>query len=47
MNTVDLELLKRITEYGGGTGFNAEHPAAKRFWRVLEGFTQAQLAGYL
>lgn len=41
---VDIEVLKRITKY---KNFNVDHPAAKRFWRVLETFNQDQLAKYL
>jgi hypothetical protein len=44
MNYVDIELLKRNTKYGK---FDKDHPAAKRFWRVLKTFNQRQLAGYL
>ena len=37
-------MLKKITKY---SNFKADHPAAKRFWRVLDSFDQTQLAGYL
>lgn len=36
VNYVDIEQLKQITTYGG---FEKTHPAAERFWRVLETFT--------
>lgn len=39
--------MKKITRYQGESGFKEEHPAAQRFWRVLESFNQKQLGGYL
>jgi len=35
--TVDIELLKRHTEYGGGLA--ADSPLIKNFWKVLEEFS--------
>ena len=45
-NTVDLDVLKKITQYNGDK-FEITHPTVQRFWRVLEGFNQEQLANYL
>lgn len=44
MDFIDIKYLKSITEY---KGFSERHESAKRFWRVLETFTQEQLSGYL
>ena len=41
---MDIEELKKITIYNN---FTESHPAAKRFWRVLETFNQEQLSAYL
>lgn len=37
---ISLEDLKSFTNYSGG--YSAEHPVIKVFWRVVEGFTDAE-----
>lgn len=46
VNFVNLDHLKSITIYEGFDE-NEEHEDTKRFWRVLETFTQEQLSGYI
>ena len=44
---MDIELLKRITNYSSFPGNELEHPTVVAFWNILGGFTQEQLASYL
>mmetsp|Transcript_21568 Transcript_21568/g.30480 ORF Transcript_21568/g.30480 Transcript_21568/m.30480 type:complete len:524 (+) Transcript_21568:135-1706(+) len=45
MRTIDLELLKRHTEYSGGHTANSQH--IRWFWQVLEGFSHARRARFV
>jgi hypothetical protein len=40
---VDIELLKRHTNYDG---FSASDPTIKRFWKVLESFSNEERSMY-
>lgn len=46
---MDINILKQISRYQYFPSKKdvPEHPAVKRFWRVLESFSQEQLGGYL
>lgn len=44
LNEISIERLKEITGY---TNCSAEHEVVKRFWNVLEGFTNEERIGYL
>lgn len=44
---VDLEILKKITQYKNFDGNPLEHPSIKFFWNILADFTQEELAEYL